>query len=67
MKKMKIGIKYCGGCRASFNRKKFIDNLIANNDGLLFESAKEDVEYNILIVVNGCKTACANHTEYKCK
>lgn len=62
---MKIGIKYCGGCRASYNRKRFIDKLKGENSDLLFESAREDVEYDIVIVVNGCRTACANHTEYR--
>ena len=62
---MEIGIRYCGGCNAGYDRKTFITNLI-NNLGKThnFEIAKENKEYDYLILVCGCPNCCVSHEKY---
>lgn len=62
---MEIGIRYCGGCNASYDRKAFITNLIEDLDGTHnFEIAKESKEYDYLILVCGCLNCCVSHEKY---
>lgn len=58
---MKIGIKYCGGCKTTYNRVEYVNKLINDFPENNFEPIKDNVNYDIILVVNGCKTACANH------
>lgn len=64
---MKIGIKYCGGCRTEYDRKEIVYKLISEHEISCFEEAKENIAYDVLLVVNGCKTACSDHHKYNCK
>ena len=62
---MEIGIRYCGGCNASYDRKTFITNLINDLDKTHnFEIAKENKEYDYLILVCGCPNCCVSHEKY---
>lgn len=64
---MKIGIKYCGGCKTTYDRVESVKKLIENFPEYNFEPAKEDVEYEVILIVNGCKTACAKHETLSAK
>lgn len=61
---MIIGIKYCGGCRIEYDRKKIIEELMDDYSSICIKEASEDESYDILMVVNGCRTACAEHGKY---
>ncbi|RII33993.1 hypothetical protein D2A34_12465 [Clostridium chromiireducens] len=62
---MVIGIRYCGGCNASYDRKDFVTKLIKNLDSIHnFEIAKENKEYDYLILVCGCFNCCVSHEKY---
>lgn len=56
---MKVGIKYCGGCNSSYNRKAFVEKLMEKHEDIKFEVAKEDFYYDIILIMNGCIRACA--------
>lgn len=58
---MKVGIKYCGGCKATYDRVENVKKLIKDFPRIIFEPIKENENYDIVLVVNGCKTACAGH------
>lgn len=62
---MEIGIRYCGGCNPSYDRKEFATNLINDIDNTHnFEIAKESKEYDYLILVCGCLNCCVGHEKY---
>ncbi|MFA9422568.1 MAG: hypothetical protein ACERLG_03260 [Sedimentibacter sp.] len=58
---MKIGIKYCGGCNPKYNRTNLLKCLKDEYNDASFETAKDDVYYDVVIVLCGCSSACANH------
>ena len=65
---MEIGIRYCGGCNASYDRTEFVTKLIKNLDNIHnCEIAKENTEYDCLILVCGCFNCCVSHERYKAK
>jgi len=61
---MNIGVVFCGGCQSHFDRTKAyqtIDDSV--NDTI--EYAKKHHPYIHLIVISGCKAACANLDDYQ--
>ena len=65
---MEIGIRYCGGCNASYDRKEFITKLIKELDGnYKFEIANDTKVYHYLILVCGCSSCCVSHESYTSK
>jgi len=58
---MRIGIKYCGGCNPRYDRTSSIRKLMDEYKSILFETAKDNVHYDMVLVICGCKSACANH------
>jgi 4-hydroxybutyrate CoA-transferase len=60
---MSIGIKYCGGCNSRYDRTSFIKKLKDEYKCLVFENAVDNVNYDVVIVVCGCQSACASHDE----
>ena len=69
---MQVGIKYCGGCRASFDRKAEVDRIIdmmteageAAQD-VVFVSAVDNIHYDVLLAVCGCESLCADVSRCK--
>jgi 4-hydroxybutyrate CoA-transferase len=59
---MKVGIKYCGGCNPIFDRKKLVESLSDEYSNVSFEPAKNNVFYDVVLIVNGCGRACAEHS-----
>lgn len=64
---MNIGIKYCGGCNPNFDRTNIVNKIMGLFKEDNFEYAKENNSYDIIMVVNGCKRACADHSSLKGK
>ena len=67
---MLAGIKYCGGCRASYDRRAEAEKAIAASVGLqgaAYVNAVEGGRYDILLVVCGCKARCPDISRYHCK
>ena len=58
---MRIGIKFCGGCNPRYDRSNFVKKLVDEFNDITFESAKDNVYYDIVMVICGCSSACANH------
>jgi 4-hydroxybutyrate CoA-transferase len=59
---MKIGIKYCGGCNPTFNRREFVEKLIDEFENVYIAPADEEKVYDIVLIVCGCLNACVSHT-----
>ena len=70
---MLVGIRYCGGCRASFDRKAEAGLVIAaikESDGargIDFAGASEGGSYDILLAVCGCLSRCLDTSQYIAK
>ena len=62
---MKIGIKYCGGCNPSYDRKKLVEKLMKEHLEATFENARENIFYDVVVVINGCGRACSEHEHLK--
>jgi hypothetical protein len=57
--KIKVGLKYCGGCRAGYDRVSVVDSI---RERLAQEVEFVDVDNEdaqMLLIVAGCSTACA--------
>jgi hypothetical protein len=62
------GVKYCGGCNPRYERREVLENLKTLFLGRVdFEHAKEDVNYDVLVVIGGCTNCCASYEQYSTK
>lgn len=64
---MKIGIKYCGGCNPRYDRVAEINKLKAEFPKAEFVTASLHPDCDIVIVVCGCFSQCADRTGLKAK
>lgn len=60
---MKIGIKYCGGCNPRYDRTSFFSR-IKDEVGYKhqFETAISGELYDVVLVLCGCTSGCADHS-----
>ena len=60
---MVIGVKYCGGCNPGFERGDITKKLIKKYTKHTFVNVNADVNklYDLVIVICGCSTKCANY------
>lgn len=56
----KIGLRYCGGCNARYDRVALVRRLEAAFPEWDFVSARPQTEYAALVVVCGCPARCVN-------
>ncbi|MDR0362508.1 MAG: hypothetical protein LBJ46_07500 [Planctomycetota bacterium] len=60
---MRIGIKYCGGCNPRFRGGAVAERLRCDFPDVLMASAVDaGGTFDLVVVVCGCKTACATRT-----
>ncbi|KJS19560.1 MAG: hypothetical protein VR72_18065 [Clostridiaceae bacterium BRH_c20a] len=58
---IKIGVKFCGNCNPDIDTKKLFLNLRNGlKESIEFVYWEQDA-YEILLVLNGCNVACAEH------
>ena len=62
---LKVGIKYCGGCNPKYERTDLVTKLkeMSRKD-IHFENVKDDEKYDVLLVVGGCSSNCAEYMKY---
>jgi hypothetical protein len=63
--RLKVAIKYCGGCNPDYDRvalAKYIEKSLLGK--VEFVSA-EDENIDLVLAVQGCKTACADLNAFK--
>ena len=67
---MLIGLKYCGGCRANYDRRAEAERFIRESnkrqsaDPITVVPADPGVKYDELLVVCGCKARCPYVSDY---
>ena len=57
---MRVGVKFCGGCNETYSRGQYYIKLRESLKDFDFEYALSNVEYDRLLVICGCKSACAS-------
>jgi len=68
--RIRIGIKYCGGCRAGYERTRevtLVKQALEPSGRYIFEHAAPDSDYDFLLVAAGCGTACPDLSPYTYK
>ncbi len=56
--KIKVGLKYCGGCRAGYDRVEMVSTVRDRlSDKVEFVSADSE-EAEMILIVSGCSSAC---------
>jgi len=62
-----IGVKYCGGCREQYDRKAGFEKIRDEFPGAVaaFTRAEDGGVYDVLLVVCGCPSRCADISRYR--
>lgn len=63
---MRVGVKYCGGCNARYDRTALVARLKAALGGgvdWVGAAAELDAPLDFVLVVCGCTAACAQHQD----
>ena len=61
---MVVGVKYCGGCNARYDRSAHLENIKKQNEDCKFLLAKEGEYYETLLLMCGCTSGCASYEQY---
>jgi fructose-1-phosphate kinase PfkB-like protein len=64
-RRLRIGVKYCGGCNPTYDRVALVERM-----GRALEEEAEFVSYaqenlDLVLVVCGCETACVDVDAFK--
>ena len=62
--KLRIGLKYCGGCRSQYNRVAVVAELKNRLKSLADFVSYEEPEIDGYLIVVGCSTACVDQTPF---
>jgi len=57
---VKVGLKYCGGCRPDYDRTAAMKDIIEELGEGFEVTGADDEESELIAVVTGCRTACVD-------
>jgi transcription antitermination factor NusA-like protein len=57
---LKVGIKYCGGCNPYYDRVVLVKWIESRLQGKAKFVSPQNVDVDLVLVVEGCRTACAD-------
>jgi len=55
-----VGLKYCGGCRAEYDRGDLVQQIQRQLNGKIRFVRHDCPDARIVLAVHGCRTACAD-------
>lgn len=61
---MRCAVKYCGGCKPTFDRVAYVRDL-ERRLGTPLRGADPAEEYDVLYVICGCTARCADYAGYR--
>ena len=61
---LKVGIKYCGGCNPYYDRVALVKRIERRLQGKVEFVSSEKGDVDLVLVVEGCKTACADLSSF---
>ena len=56
---MNVGVRFCGGCRSLYDRGEALEAVKTACPGFEFEYFTNKDSHDIILVINGCFSACA--------
>ena len=56
--KIRVGLKYCGGCRAQYDRVGLVDTLRERVAEKVDFVAADSEDAEMILIVSGCSSAC---------
>ncbi len=66
-KGLKIGLKYCGGCNPEYDRVRAVEQITERLQGKAEFCPPGNKDLDIILVVEGCATACADTASFEGK
>ena len=63
--RLKVAIKYCGGCNPDYDRIALVRFIKKSLIGKVEFVSAEDEDIDLVLAVEGCKTACADLSTFK--
>ena len=57
---LRVGIKYCGGCNPDYDRVALVRQIEKRLEGKVEFISHENADLDLVLAVEGCKTACAD-------
>ena len=64
---LKVGIKYCGGCNPYYDRVALVKLIESRLRGKVKFVAPDCDHVDLVLVVEGCQTACADLSSFQGK
>ena len=64
---LKIGIKYCGGCNPDYDRVALVKVVQKALQGRVKFTPSLEENFDLVLVMQGCKTACADLKPFRGK
>ena len=61
---LKVGIKYCGGCNPDYDRVALFKSIEERLIGHVQFVSPEGADINLILAVEGCRTACADLSSF---
>jgi hypothetical protein len=55
-----VGLKYCGGCKPDYDRVALVEDLRRRLEHQVIWVPADDPAAELIVVVHGCLTACAD-------
>ncbi len=65
MGRLRIGLKYCGGCNPRYDRGQAVASIKKRLEGRIAFVSYENPNTQGILVVTGCATACVDLTPFK--
>jgi hypothetical protein len=65
IKRLKVAIKYCGGCNPDYDRVALVNYIEESLHGKVQFVSAEDKNIDLVLAVEGCQTACADLSTFK--
>ena len=63
--KLRIGLKYCGGCNPTYDRVALVKKIQKHLQGKVEFVSPERKDVDLILAVQGCSTACADLSAFQ--
>jgi hypothetical protein len=63
--RMRVGLKYCGGCNPEYDRVALVQHIEESLQGRVKFVSPESEGIELLLAVEGCSTACADLSAFQ--
>jgi hypothetical protein len=64
-KALSVGLKYCGGCNPEYDRVALVKHMEESLQGKIAFVSPESKDVSLMVVVEGCSTACADLSAFQ--